>query len=519
MRWLSLASLCLVSAAQGGVIVIDDFVDPASTSSPAMDNIFVTTPHVGPLDATRQIRLASVAANPDARMTIGGGVLRVEFDAMNPSPDIRFDPQAAAQFDYEFAPQDFTSGNAFLLDFNYVVGRPDRVRVFIFDDFLGLSYYAELPVPPHGRTFTNTVAVPFDRFLRRDNVPHAINFGSIHTVWVDLLAQRSRDPNYQWMAGIDRLYVGTVPEPDGLCLLLLTPFLRRRTCEHSYWRKRNRFLTPFLSPFLSLEIQQRSTMIMTTSSTPAHGNRAIGDRPVRPLTEGEIQELAKFQELHNQGWELVEDGRFREGLPFLERAFAVRRWPASLNAIGIAKLGLEDYDGASESFNYVLQNSPREAESNYIYVGLCEWCRNRPQRAVEIWQNGIGSQYADAAGGMSIPLLLIFAGAVLNDSAVPELAEREIMGRMEKFGNNWPAPLAKYMLGMISRSDVEDYITSRTQALQKRYFPLFEFYRGVAALRTGDGTAYREALADFTSETHHRICPEWFLARHELRRE
>jgi hypothetical protein len=229
MRWLALASLCLVSAARGGVIIIDDFDDPANTVSPAMDNIFVTTPNVGRLDAERQIRLASFAADPDARMTIGDSSLRVEFNAMNPRPGSLFEPQGGAQFNYEFAPQNFTSGNAFLLDFNSVIGMPDHVQVLIFDDSR-LSFYAESSVP-EGRSI---VAVPFARFVRRDNIPWPINFRSIREVRVDLIAKRSRDPDYRWSAEIDRLYVGSVPEPEGLCLLLFTPFVRRRTCAHSY---------------------------------------------------------------------------------------------------------------------------------------------------------------------------------------------------------------------------------------------------------------------------------------------
>src|SRR5687767_13300689 len=95
MRWLSLVCLFLASVARGEII-IDDFDDPASAASPAMLNDFVGPQHnVGPLGATRRIRFAAIGAHPDATMTIADSILRVEFDAMNPRPGSRIQPQAA----------------------------------------------------------------------------------------------------------------------------------------------------------------------------------------------------------------------------------------------------------------------------------------------------------------------------------------------------------------------------------------------------------------------------------------
>ena len=224
MRYL--LALLLVSPASGQLI--DDFDDPASVVSPAMENVFVRTENVGPLDALREIRLASIAANADATLTIGDGVMRADVGSLHAiNPDI--EPHFAAQMWYTFEPADFSSGNAFMFDFNSVVGQPDFVRIIIYDGS-GHSFVAEYrPIPERG----HTAVFPFDTFLRRNGQRWPINFETIQGADVSIYARRSHDPNHHWAVEIDRIYVATVPEPEGLFLFLFTLFWRRRTCERS----------------------------------------------------------------------------------------------------------------------------------------------------------------------------------------------------------------------------------------------------------------------------------------------
>ena len=224
--------LCLVSSASADII-IDDFDDPAHTVSPAMDNVFVPTEHVGPLDAFREIRLASFAANPDATIDIVDGKFRSQVGDLHATGN-GFRPQFASQIFYEFEPTDFTvHGDAFLFDFHSVSGSvlPERIRVLIFDDDARFSYYAEARPLPAG---SYTAALPFADFIRRDGVPHDINFTKIWRIWPEFFANSNLTDysNHNWTIEVERVRVGTVPEPSGLCWFLFTVFLRRkRRCE------------------------------------------------------------------------------------------------------------------------------------------------------------------------------------------------------------------------------------------------------------------------------------------------
>jgi tetratricopeptide (TPR) repeat protein len=239
---------------------------------------------------------------------------------------------------------------------------------------------------------------------------------------------------------------------------------------------------------------------------------------MRRLTaEEEKKRERSFEQLHC-GWALLQDQKFDEALPLLEQAFQLHRTPAMLNNVAMAKLGMEDYVGAQEAFTYSLENNPNKNEFGYIHIGVCEWCQGNPHIAVETWKSGIGCQYSDAAGGMSIPLLLIFAGTVLHDNSLPLLAEQEILTRMRRFGQNWPAPLARFLIGKITFSELMEIIGTDTLALQDHWYPLAKFYQSVAFLCDGDKKCYIAGLETFTSTLRHRVCPEWFLARYELRK-
>ena len=234
MRAVFTAACFLVSSASADII-IDDFDDPAHSVSPAMDNVFVPTEHVGPLDAFREIRLSSFGADPDATMQIAGGQMRATVGDLHGTGNLR--PQFGAQLYYEFEPTDFSSGNAFLFDFKSVSGSvlPEAIRVLIFDDDPRYSYYAEFKPVPAG---SYTAAIPFADFIRRDGVPHDINFTKIWRVWPDIYANQNLADysNHNWTIEVERIRVGTVPEPRRLYWFLFTVFLwRKRRWEPFCW--------------------------------------------------------------------------------------------------------------------------------------------------------------------------------------------------------------------------------------------------------------------------------------------
>jgi hypothetical protein len=215
-------SCLFVGSAAYADIIIDDFDDPASVIAPAMENVVVTTLDVGPLKSKRNLSIISAAADPDVRIEIGSSALRARFGDLHPTNQLG--PLVAASLMYTFQPADFTSGNAFLFDFNYVDGSMpiDFLRVLIYDDQLGLSYYSTVFSIPFGGPLS--AVLPFDQFVRRDGVRWPIHFNSIEEIWVELRANRHLEDysNHAWIAEIDRIRVGTVPEMDGMFWFLVT---------------------------------------------------------------------------------------------------------------------------------------------------------------------------------------------------------------------------------------------------------------------------------------------------------
>ena len=225
-------SFCGVSRGLLADIIIDDFDDPASVSAPAMENEFVTTLNVGQLNAQRDLRISSIAADPDAHINIASSKLRAQFGNLHPTNPLG--PIVNAHLIYKFEPADFTSGNAFLLDFSDVNGStpPDFLRLLIFDDQRGLSFFDTFsPILLGGRL---TAVFPFNEFVLRDGSAATIHFNSVQEVWIELYASRDLNDytNHTWIADVDRFRVGTVPEPDGVSSFVLC-FLwtrRRRGC-------------------------------------------------------------------------------------------------------------------------------------------------------------------------------------------------------------------------------------------------------------------------------------------------
>lgn len=116
-----LLSLWASAAPLRAELMLDDFDDPALTTSPEMENVFVITPNVGGLNAERQIRIATAAANPVARFgadTITESNLVAQLSGVNPTDT--GGALMAFQFNYDFAPTDVSQSGAndsILLDF------------------------------------------------------------------------------------------------------------------------------------------------------------------------------------------------------------------------------------------------------------------------------------------------------------------------------------------------------------------------------------------------------------------
>ena len=123
----------------------------------------------------------------------------------------------------------------------------------------------------------------------------------------------------------------------------------------------------------------------------------------------------------------------------------------------------------------------------YEMAGVAKWCLNAKEEAVAHWQAGLKCAYADAAGGVRLPLLL-YVASVLSPELFPRAGAEELLTVKTHGGRTtlWPGPLGNYLLGqiddagLISRCvnrDGSEYFLGRWQA---------DFYFGIRAYDRGD---------------------------------
>ena len=80
--------------------------------------------------------------------------------------------------------------------------------------------------------------------------------------------------------------------------------------------------------------------------------------------------------------------------------------------LGAAYLWTKKYSSSLAHYNRFNKAYPLQIASIYGMAGVAQWCLNDPHNAVRQWREGLQCDYADAAGGAQLPLLLFFASIV-----------------------------------------------------------------------------------------------------------
>ena len=183
---------------------------------------------------------------------------------------------------------------------------------------------------------------------------------------------------------------------------------------------------------------------------------------------------------------------------------------------------------AFEHFAKVNREYTHSFSAFYAMAGAAKWCLKSPQEAVTCWIDGLDCQFADAAGGVSLPLLLLFGSVVHPDLYSQDEAKRLLSLRADdrRIGN-WPGPIAEFVLGRIDqellRSKCNGYNDSDTKVRNW----LADFYVAAAGRSRGDESTFSKAMSDtalisdddFDPTKIHFLAKLWhtefFLARHE----
>jgi lipoprotein NlpI len=164
-------------------------------------------------------------------------------------------------------------------------------------------------------------------------------------------------------------------------------------------------------------------------------------------------------------------------------------------ALGVAYLWAERFQAAWEHFNAANVRRPSQISVYYGMAGVAKWCMGAREEAVAQWQAGLKSGYADAAGGVTTPLLLYTASVLDPHRFSRARAEKLLTIRAnDPRARIWPGAVAEFLLGRINEAELRSRCADRSEgdAYMARWRA--DFYFGIHAFMRGDLAFFHEMM-------------------------
>ena len=227
-------------------------------------------------------------------------------------------------------------------------------------------------------------------------------------------------------------------------------------------------------------------------------------------------------------WNLLRAGEIESGLRQMRFDWKSNPTPSHSMSLGIGYLWTRQYEAAWKHFSAAIDEYPNKMASFYGMAGTTKWCLDQPSEAVRQWTVGLDSQFTDAAGGVQLPLLLLYASII--SSKLYSTEDAKILLNSKLGGSRspkWPGPLAKYVLGQINNEVAIGLCSEAHQGKSKLCHWIVNFYSGALDLSEGRTELFQEKMqstieAPLKEPFDNRFflsClwrEEFFLARHQL---
>ena len=230
-------------------------------------------------------------------------------------------------------------------------------------------------------------------------------------------------------------------------------------------------------------------------------------------------------------FELLLQGRFDEA----EKIYTnmIKSNPTSQLFAGraLVYLNMEEFDKAladtmaAEEFSR--REMPDRGDCHLQYVGLILWLKGQEKEAAEQWFSLVREMdagkiaFSDMAGGVINGTLLWFAACFNHElSEYKEKAEKYLKKKIKlSRAKYWPGPIAQYLLGNLSDTELRNAACEATGLLQKRHLCQAYFYIGVKAFHNGDIENCRKLMEESVKAGKLSLIEkEYYLAKHELAR-
>jgi tetratricopeptide (TPR) repeat protein len=216
-------------------------------------------------------------------------------------------------------------------------------------------------------------------------------------------------------------------------------------------------------------------------------------------------------------WDLIKLGNFEEACALADAEFKENGNIFPLRNKISALLQLNKFDECIRLSEQIISSNDGSTDSDFIFLGVAHWSKGQRDLAVKAWKSGLHTQYADAAGGVEVPLLLLFAAAITQD----KILEKEALSLLKKASKskrmiNWPGPLADYMLGKISEETLRSLVDAQPILFEKQTCQA-DFFVAISRFLSGDKKAFQDGLtACAKSSPYCYLEAELYLAKAEL---
>ncbi|HEX3654801.1 MAG TPA: hypothetical protein VHV55_03295 [Pirellulales bacterium] len=240
-------------------------------------------------------------------------------------------------------------------------------------------------------------------------------------------------------------------------------------------------------------------------------------------------------------WELVQSKQYEAAVSEYSRLYQETGTKLDLHNRGLAYLLVKNYEAGLADFQHSIRSGdPRHRSGfEYTYAGIAFWCTNRTNEAVSMWRAGLSAPYTDAAGGVEIPALLLYAGCRLKDQAL----RKEAMQLLKKLWSKhlrrqkkkqdrsgpthndlvhpglvaWPGAIVPFLLGEIDQAQLRLLVEhAGNEILKQRWQCAADFYVGLRAACEGDLPGFRDNMKSCAERQRCELEHESYLARWEV---
>jgi hypothetical protein len=179
-----------------------------------------------------------------------------------------------------------------------------------------------------------------------------------------------------------------------------------------------------------------------------------------------------------------------------------------------------NYQAAAQDWSDFIRLLP-ESSSGYMGLGVSLWCMRSPGAAIETWKQGLGRPYTDAAGGVEVPSLLLYAALRMEDQQLEKEAWHLLRRHARRKLTAWPGPIVPYLLGRIPEVALQAAVEAEAKVpvLRERFACQARFYRGVSGLKEGKQDLFQQAMRICAESLYGYLECEYYLASWEVKHQ